>query len=142
MASAWPPAVFHFVIQFDGDGPAYFREVSGLDGDPKPMEYRRDGRDKHAPIRVPTGARVRSITLHRGLLDSSSNLLKWCRKAGTATVDRRTVTIQLLNDSDAVTTSWTLENAWPVRFTGVVGHSERDVAVEAIELTFDSMTQR
>jgi phage tail-like protein len=75
------------------------------------------------------------------LLATDSGFLKWCVQARTATVDRHTVTIQLLNESGAVTATWTLENASPAKLSVVV-NSGNETPVEAIELAFESIAQR
>jgi phage tail-like protein len=90
---------------------------------------------------MPNRPRFGNATFRRGLLAANSGFLKWCSQAGTAAVDRHTVTVQLLNESGAVTTTWTLENAWPAKLPVTVD-SGNETAVEAIELAFESIAQR
>jgi phage tail-like protein len=121
----------NFAVLFSDDRPAYFRSVSGTPA------YRRDPRSR--PIRTPSRPRLQNITLHAGILSGNAKLLKWCEQARTAPVERNNLTIQLLNESGAVTMTWTVVNAWPMKLSGATG-GENEVAVEAIELGFESMT--
>ena len=139
--SAWPPRAFPIVVQFLDDRPAYFREVSGLDADTKATPYRHGGGDEHAHKTVmPNRPRFGIATFRRGLLATNSRFLKWCSQARTATVDRHTVTVQLLDESGAVTTTWILENAWPAKLPVTVD-SGNETAVETIELALESIAQ-
>ncbi|HEV7239279.1 MAG TPA: phage tail protein [Thermoanaerobaculia bacterium] len=136
--SEYPPPAFRFAVRFHDDRPAYFREFSGLDGEAAgPTEYRSHHGDR--PPKVPNLPRFGNVTLHRGIVGSDSKLLKWCEQARTVPVERSTLTVQLLNESGAITTVWTLRNAWPTKLV-VTDGTENERAIEAMELSFESIT--
>jgi phage tail-like protein len=59
----------------------------------------------------------------------------------TNTAPRRTVTIDLLDETGEPTMRWTLSNAWPTKFSGTDLNSDaNEVAVEAIELACDGIS--
>ena len=109
--------------------------MSGLEGDAT-SPYRRDPGVR--PRKVPSHPGAGNLTLRRGIVANDSKLLRWCEQPTTA--ERGNITIQLINESGAVTTTWTLLNACPVKASLTDG-TGGERAVEAIELTFESMTE-
>ena len=56
------------------------------------------------------------------------------------TIERKTVTISLLDESGAPTMVWTLNNAWPTKITGTDMKSDgNEVAVETIEVAHEGL---
>jgi hypothetical protein len=81
-----------------------------------------------------------TVVLRRALT-RSSELYDWRRKIVGGTDDRRAVTIQQLEaPAGAVVNTWTLERAWPCRWSGPAFNAvESGVAYEELELAFDDL---
>jgi hypothetical protein len=81
-----------------------------------------------------------TVVLRRALT-RSSELYDWRKKIVGGTDDRRTVTIQQLEaPAGAVVNTWTLERAWPCRWSGPSFNAvESGVAYEELELAFDDL---
>ena len=68
--------------------------------------------------------------------------LDWFNKSKTETgqLYRENVDIHLMDENGQPTMTWTLNNAWPAKITGVDLKSEgNEVAIETLELAFESL---
>ena len=83
MAQYYPPAGFHFRVEFNLDGikdsDVRFQEVSGLSAE-LGVEEVTEGGENRFPHRLPTRAKYSNLTLKRGLL-TDSRLIDWCKNA-------------------------------------------------------------
>ena len=77
------------------------------------------------------------IVLRRGWVMRGSALHRWC---GTASADARTLRIHLFNDNNVEAAAWTVTGAVPIRFLPLDDGATDQVAVEELELRYDSMT--
>lgn len=136
----WPPPTFYFSVQLGEGGSASFQEVSGLDGSPPPIEYRPAGTPAYAPVQMPALGGVGNVTLHRGVFANGPGFWSWCNGIRMGTAPRGTVVITLLDDAGAVKMTWTLNNAWPTKITGLDPNSAgAEVAVDALELAYETL---
>jgi|GEM_PF-6540067 len=114
-----------------------FQELSGLDAEGR-QDYRRDAHPR--PARVPDIHRPNSATLKRAMVANNSAFTAWYQKLIAGTVEPRTVSIRLLNESGQPVQRWTLTNAKPIKFTGPEMDSRaNEVAIESLELTYEHM---
>lgn len=136
----WPLPKFYFTIDF-GDGvPVAFQEVTGLDTEPQPIEYRAGNSAIFAPIKMPGLGKVGNVTMRKGVYRNDPAFWDWYNAIAMNTIQRRTVTVSLLDEMGAAAMTWTLNNAWPTRITGTDLKSEgNEVAVESLELAFETM---
>ena len=57
-------------------------------------------------------------------------------------VDRKTITITLLDEEEAPAGSWQVINAWPMRYTAPdFNATASEVAIESIEIAHEGMTR-
>lgn len=140
-----PYSNFNFIVEIDGAEIAAFSEVSGLDSENTPIEY-RDGADAtNAPRKLPGIERYPNATLKRGITGSTA-LWEWrqeVRDGGSTFPPLRNVVVKLLDEMhnrDAPAMSWTLTNAWPTKLTGPQLNAKgNDIAVETLELCYDRL---
>ncbi len=137
MSHAHP--VFNFDVDFGGGVRLVFSEVTGLNTEVEVVEHREgDGNDYE--IRKPSGMhRAGSVTLKRGVTigDEAS---KWVGQARRGAVERRDVTIELMNESHERVAVWKLLDVWPSKLTGPVSNaSAKEVAIESIELNHEGI---
>ena len=136
----YPVVSFHFKVEW-GDGNGSFSEVSGLSKETQVIEY-RDGLSKQfSTIKMPGIQKESNITLKRGVFSGDNDFYKWWNTVSLNTIERRDVTISLLNENHEPVMTWKIANAWPTKVTspGLKGDGN-EVAVEELELAHEGVT--
>lgn len=138
---AWPKPGFYFTATLiDGAPPVSFQEVTGLESEPHPIEYRHANTPVFQPIKMPALGSVGNVTLRKGVFANDTTFWNWYNAIKLNTSVRHTVIITLLNDAGTRTMTWTLNNAWPTRVTGTDLESEgNEVAVESVEVAYETL---
>ncbi|CAM3704415.1 MULTISPECIES: phage tail protein [Vibrio] len=142
--TVWPMPKFHFEVKWDGgagaDMVAAFQEISGLDTEAQPIEYRAGNSPVFSTIKMPGIVKTSNVTLKKGIFKSDNKFYDWYSKIKMNTIARTAVTINLLDESGAPVMSWKLKNAWPTKVTGTDLKSDgNEVAVETIELAHEGL---
>ena len=137
----WPLPKFHFQVDL-GDGlQAPFQEVSGLETETQPIEYRSGNTKQFSAVKMPGIGKVGSVTLKMGIFVSDNRFWDWRNQIKMNTIKRRSVTISLLDQEAKPTMTWKLSNAWPTKISGTNLKSEgNEVAIETVELAYEVMT--
>ncbi|MFL6843848.1 MAG: phage tail protein [Allosphingosinicella sp.] len=139
--AVWPLPKFYFDVDFGDGRPQGFSEIGGLESPVTPFENRHGNSPVFQPIKMPGLGRVHNATLKKGLFSRDSILWDWVDEVRRNIVNRRTVTIRLLDETAAPTMTWTLTNAWPTKLTGTDLKSDsNEVAVESLELAYETLT--
>ena len=140
-SATWPIPKFFFNIDL-GDGKKQgFSEISGLESDIKPIEYRHGDSPVFAPIKMPGLRAVGNVTLKKGVFTQDSIFWDWFNQAQLNIIKRRTVVINLLDEKAAPKVTWTLTNAWPTKVTGTDMKSDsNEVAIETLEIAYETLT--
>lgn len=139
--SVWPAAAFNFSVDLGFGRPVLFQEVTGMDGDPAPGQYRPGGTPHVArpPVPVPDGGG--RVTLRRGIFHNDGAFRDFYNAIRMNTAPRRTVVITLLDERGGVKMTWTLNNAWPTKIASTDMESEAaEVAVDTLDLAYETMT--
>lgn len=114
--TVWPMPKFHFEVKWDGgagaDMVAAFQEISGLDTEAQPIEYRAGNSPVFSTIKMPGIVKTSNVTLKKGIFKSDNKFYDWYSKIKMNTIARTAVTINLLDESGAPVMSWKLKNAW------------------------------
>jgi phage tail-like protein len=138
--NVWPLPKFYFSVQLGDDKSINFQEVTGLESETKPIEYRHGNSPVFYPIKMPGLGRVGNVTMRKGTFVSDARFWTWYNEIKMNTIKRRTVVINLLDEKGAPKMVWTLNNAWPTKITGTDLKSEgNEVAVESIEVAFETL---
>ncbi|NUO64752.1 MAG: phage tail protein [Gemmatimonadaceae bacterium] len=137
-----PYSAFNFTVEIDGAQIAAFQEVSGLDSENTPIEY-REGADAMNTVRkLPGIEKYPNCTCKRGITGSLV-LWEWrkeVRDGGTAFPPTRNVTINLLDDQHNAVLKWKLTNAWCTKLTGPSLNAKgNEIAIETMELAYDRL---
>ena len=139
--SNWPLPKFYFTVETDSLSEATFQEVSGLDTEAQPIEYRHGNSPIFSTIKMPGLVKVSNITLKKGIFVNDNKFYDWYAKIKMNTILRETVVISLLDETGAPKMVWTLSNAWPTKVTGTDLKSDgNEVAVETLELAHEGLT--
>jgi phage tail-like protein len=137
---AAPLPKFHVSVQLGDDKDVRFSEVTGLEADTNVVEHRQGDRTVFNPIKIPGVGPVGNVTLRKGILDKDAKFWTWFSEIKMNVISRRTVVINLLDETGAPTTVWTLHNAWPTKITGTDAKSEgNEVAVETVEIAYEKL---
>ena len=135
----WPLPKFYFSVT-GLPSPVSFQEVSGLEDESQPIEYRAGDSPSFYPIKMPGLGKVGNVTLRKGIFVSDSNLWAWFNQIKMNTIARTTIAVNLLDETGAPKMVWTLNNAWPNKITGTEMKSEgNEVAVESVEIAYETM---
>ncbi len=138
--ATYPYGKFRYKVEIDGITAGGFSEVTGFDASIDVMEY-REGDMVQTPMKIPGLKKYGNITLKKGLADSMA-LYEWLDAGVTGEVERKTITITLLDATESAVASWRVINAWPVKYTGPdFNATSSEVAVETLEVAHEGMTR-
>ena len=138
--AAYPLVKFHFQIDWGGTKIG-FTEVSGLDVETEIVEYREGSSPEYSKIKMPGMQKFSNITLKRGTFKSDNEYFKWWNTVKLNTIERRDVTISLLNEEHAPVVTWKIKNAWPTKIQSTDLKADgNEVAIESMELAHEGLT--
>jgi phage tail-like protein len=136
----YPLPNFHFQVDWGGSRVG-FSEVSGLNIEFDAIEYREGNSPVYHANKMPGIQKYTNIVLKRGIIKGDNDFFKWIQTIKMNDVERRDLTISLLDEEHNPAVVWKVKNAWPVKYTGPVlnalGH---EVAVETLELAHEGIT--
>lgn len=138
--AVYPHGKFRYKVEIDGLDAGGFSEVSGFDASIDVMEY-REGDMVQTPMKIPGLKKYGNITLKQGLADSTV-MYDWIIAGVNGAVERKTITITLLDEEEAPAASWQVINAWPTKYTAPdFNATSSEVAIETLEIAHEGMTR-
>lgn len=138
------PVAFHFSVYFAGSSPsipdAAFSEVSGLETGME-LEPVVEGGENRFVHQLPKPIKQGRLVLKRGLADTSSGLVTWCKdtleRGLAARIEPRAMIIKLLDETGSPVASWVFGGVFPVKWSvGSLDAMKNDIAIETIELSY------
>jgi phage tail-like protein len=130
---------YHLIVEWGGTR-MNFTEVSGLNITVDVNEFREGGDLNQAPHKLPGLIHYSNIVLKRGIAPNDNDFINWINTSHANNVERRDITIKLLNEHYDPVVSWKVIRAFPVKFTGPMLHANsNDIAVEELELTHEGL---
>jgi len=137
----WPVPKFYFNVTLGDKGEIAFQEVSGLDTEHELIEYRSGNSKEFSTVKMPGMRKASDVTLKKGMFADDTALFSYFAEVTMNTVARQTVTIQLLDETGNTLFTWTLKNAWPLKFTGTdLNAQNSEVAIEELVLAHEGLT--
>lgn len=140
-----PYSNFNFILIAGDEEIAAFSEISGLDSENTPIEYREGADATNGPRKLPGIEKHSNVICKRGITGSTA-LWDWRKEVRDgigAYPPSRTVTIKLLDergDRNRPAMTWTLRNAWPMKITGPTLNAKgNDFAVEQLDLVHERL---
>lgn len=110
----FPLTKYHFKVDWGGTRIG-FTEVSGLEWEVQPIEY-RDGWDPEFYMqKIPGMLKYSNVTLKRGSFQSDNEFYEWINTITLNEIDKRPITISLLNEEHEPLFKWDLIDAWPTK---------------------------
>jgi len=139
--ATYPIPVFHYKVSWNNQDIG-FSDVSGLTQETQPIEYRDGLMAGTTPRLVRPGLKkVNNITLKRGIVEANNDLFNWFNNNGAPNVERRDITISLLNDEGDPVMVWTISQAWPTKCEGPgLKATGNEIAIESIELVHEGIS--
>jgi phage tail-like protein len=135
-----PYSAFNFIVEINGAQVAAFQEVSGLDSENTPIEY-REGADRINAVRKVTGLEKQSNVVCKRGIGGNLELWNWrkeVRDGGSAFPPVRDVVIQLQDEKHENVYKWKLTNAWCTKLSGPqLNAKANEIAIETMELACD-----
>jgi len=135
----YPLPKFHFQVEWGGANIG-FTEVSGLDVQTDPIEYRDGASPEYVKTKMPGMQKFSNITLKRGTFQGDNEFYAWWNTVALNTIERRDVTISLLNENHEPVIVWKVKSAWPIKVTSTDLKADgNEVAIESIELVHEGL---
>lgn len=135
----YPMPKFHFQVEWGGANIG-FTEVSGLDVETEVIEYRDGASLEYHKTKMPGMQKFSNITLKRGTFQGDNDFFNWWNTVALNTIERRDVTISLLNENHEPVVIWKVKNAWPIKVQSTDMKSDgNETAIESLELAHEGL---
>ncbi|MEK6749771.1 MAG: phage tail protein [Pseudomonadota bacterium] len=136
----YPLPKYHFQVDWGGTKIG-FTEVNGLEVSTDKIEYRDGASKEYTKVRMPGMQTYGDLTLKRGTFAGDNEFYDWWNTVSLNTIERRDITISLLNESHAPVVVWKIKNAWPTKVTSTnLNSSSNEIAIETLVLTHEGLT--
>lgn len=140
MRPADPYKVFQFIVEINGTQVGGFSEVTGLEVRTEVDEYREGGVNDYVH-KIAKETRYQNLTLKRGITDATE-LWEWHQQVVEGDIQRKTVSVVLLDSQRQEKWRWVFRDAYPVKWNGSdLNATGNTVAVESVELAHHGMTK-
>ncbi|HJY22540.1 MAG TPA: phage tail protein [Hanamia sp.] len=138
----YPLPKFHFRVEWGG-AKIGFSEVSGLSVETDVVEYRDGSSPEYHKIKMQGMQKFGNITMKRGIFEGDNDYFKWWNTVALNTIERRDVTISLLNENHEPVVVWKVKNAWPSKVQSTdLKSDDNGVAIETIELAHEGLVMQ
>jgi phage tail-like protein len=136
----YPLPKFHFQVQWGGTRIG-FTEISGLDVETEVIEYRDGASPEYSKMKIPGMQKFGNVTMKRGVFASDNDYFNWWNTVSLNTIERRDVTVSLLNEQHEPVVVWKIKNAWPAKIGSTDLKADgNEIAIESIELAHDGLS--
>jgi phage tail-like protein len=134
-----PLASFNFLVESGGVLTAGFSECTGLGSETDPIDY-RNGNEDIMVRKLPGLKKFGNVTLKRGV-SVGQDFFEWRQSVMDGDIDRRDISIILLDEKRTEQVRYNLTAAWPVKWTGPEFKAgANEVAVESLELVHEGVS--
>jgi conserved hypothetical phage tail region protein len=138
-AGTWPLVKYSFQVKWD-DAEFIFQEAAGLSAETQVIEYRGGSNPAYSTVKMPGIKKFSNITLKKGIFKGDKNLWNKYNLIKMNTIKRSLVVISLLDESQNVSMSWQLANAFPVKINVTeMKADENEIAIESMELAHEGL---
>lgn len=138
----YPLPKFHFQVDWGGTKIG-FTEVTGLEVETEIIEYRDGASPIYSKLKMPGMQKYPNVVLKQGTFKGDNEAFAWWNTVKLNTIERRNVTISLLNEEHDPTVIWKINNAFPVKVTATDLKADgNEVAIHTIELAHEGIIQQ
>jgi phage tail-like protein len=136
----YPLPKCHFQVEWGGTKIG-FTEVSGLEVTTEKVQYRDGASKEFTKLQMPGMQTFGDLTLKRGIFAGDNEFYEWWNSVSLNTIERRDITISLLNEQHEPVVVWKVKNAWPTKVTSTdLNATSNDVAIETLVLAHEGLT--
>ncbi|MGM0448939.1 MAG: phage tail protein [Methanobacteriota archaeon] len=127
----------HFTVEWGGSRIGCTR-VSGLEIAYDDVAYREGSASEYGDRKLPGRPRYANLVLERGVVPGDNEFFAWLNTIQLGSVERRDVSVSLLDENHDPAVVWKVKNAWPVRLAGpTLDARGTGVATETLELAHE-----
>lgn len=138
--ASYPLSVYHFSVVWGGSNVS-FQEVSGLNMNREKIAYRGGASPEYSDTHMPGRPTFDDIVLKRGIFAGDSDFYKWVSTIKLNDVERRDLTISLLNAEHNPVVTWKVKNAFPLKVEGPsLKSNANEIAIEGITLAHEGVS--
>ena len=135
-----PYRVFNFVVEINGTQAAGFSEVTGLEARTETEDFREGGVNDYVH-KVAKETRYANLTLKHGITDDKS-LWDWCNAIRGGRVERKTLSVILMDSQRNEKWRWIFRDAFPVKWNATdLSGSGNNIVVESVEFAHHGMSK-
>jgi phage tail-like protein len=135
----YPIPKFHFQVEWGGTRIG-FTEVTGLTIENEVIEYREGSSPEYNKTKMPGLHKFGNITLKRGTFANDNEYFNWLNTVKLNTIERRDLTISLLNENHEPVVVYKVKQAWPVKIQSPDMKSDaNEAAIESLELAHEGL---
>lgn len=137
--ATYPLPKFHFLVEWGG-ARIGFTEITGLTTETEVIEYREGSSPEYNKIKMPGLRKYGNITMKRGTFAHDNDYFKWFNTVKLNTIERRDITISLLNEEHMPVVVWKVKSAWPVKVQSPdLKADANESAIESIEVAHEGL---
>lgn len=141
---SYPIPVFYYRVEIDDMPPMAFSEVSGLSIEVETITYKDGLSYKQGAKHMPGMGTPVNLTLQKGIVKGDSALFDWINSIQLNAVQKRNITISLLNmegEEGSPLVSWHVTDAFPTKLdVPSFNASSNEVAIESMSLMANGLT--
>jgi phage tail-like protein len=140
--NTYPLLTFSFIIEWGGSRLGV-QEISGLnDVELEKVPYREGNSLDYHDTYMPGRPKYGELTLKRGMLSGDDEFHQWISTVRLNKIDRRDLTISLLDEEHNPVFVWQALAVWPSKLEGPsLNSTSNEVAVESITLCLEKLTR-
>lgn len=136
----YPLTKYHFSVDWGGTNIG-FTEVTGLEVTTEKIEYRDGASPEYNKKQMPGMQTYGDLTLKRGIFATDNEFFDWWNTVSLNTIERRDITISLLNEEHQPVVIWKVKNAFPTKVTSTdLNSTGNESAIETLVLAHEGLT--
>lgn len=131
---------YHFSAEWGGTRTGLL-EISGLDIEIEAVTFREGSSPDDSFRKIPGLRKFSNITFKREIIRGDNDFFNWINTKQIGAIERRDITISLLNEDHNPVVVWKVRNAFPVHYFGpVLDSNDGGLAVETLIITHEGIT--
>jgi phage tail-like protein len=131
---------FRFRVEIDGLQQAGFTDVSGFDSTVDVVEY-REGNETTTVRKLSGLTKYGNISLKWGITDSTE-IYNWYTDVTKGNVQRKNISIVLVDETGSDKSRWNFINAWPSKYDAPdFSAKSSDVGIESLDIVHEGMVR-
>ncbi len=135
----YPLPKFHFQVDWGGTKIG-FTEVTGLEVTTEKIEYRDGASSEYSKLQMPGMQSFGDLTLKRGIFAGDNEFYDWWNTVSLNTIERRDITVSLLNENHEPVVVWKIKNAFPTKVTSTdLNSTGNETAIETLVLAHEGL---